>query len=219
MRRSSSTIDAIEVLDGSRCVSPSIEEFAAYLVMFIGANAFLITSASHRQTERKRISFSNRNICTTDHWQVTMTSFWHHLLFVVHFSLAKSQNLNANLNPNSSAIHDFTTKGPRVTTLAAVAQAEHITLLENATKQFNQQIKVFSQSFLLNPNPLLTALKLCEMGNLSRAKVIIAGRVPDGNDLTLTAIAYVSDFYHIPVLTIGSRENIFSDKVKIRIRE
>lgn len=150
-----------------------------------------------------------------------MTFFWYQLLFVVHFALAESQKLNGNLNPNSSALDvldNSTSTGPRVIALAAVAQEGHITLLDDAAKQFNQRIKVFSQSFLLNSNPLLTTLKLCEVGNRSHAKVIIAGRVPDSTDLTLTAIAYVSDFYHIPLLTIGSRENIFSDKVKPWIR-
>jgi len=59
---------------------------------------------------------------------------------------------------------------------------------------------------------------LCDIGNISNAKIIIAGRPIDNendNDLALTAISYVSDFYHIPVLTIASRENIFSDTVNI----
>ena len=56
---------------------------------------------------------------------------------------------------------------------------------------------------------------LCELGHSSHGKIIIAGQPPnDTGHLTLTAIAYISDFYQIPVITIASRENIFSDNVK-----
>jgi hypothetical protein len=107
---------------------------------------------------------------------------------------------------------------PHVTILGALTTAEQIKMLNEHTNQLyrattNQEIYFASQSFILDSNPLLIAIKLCEIGNISHAKSIIVGRGLDGNDLTLTAISYVSDFYHIPVLTIASRENLFSDKV------
>jgi hypothetical protein len=106
----------------------------------------------------------------------------------------------------------------QITILGALTSHEHINILNEQTNRFyslpsNQQLYISSQSFVLDVNPLLIAIKLCEIGNESHAKAIIAGRGLDGNDLTLTAISYVSDFYHIPILTIASRENLFSDKV------
>ena len=108
---------------------------------------------------------------------------------------------------------------PRISILGALTSDAHRTILDEQTNRLlvtssKQEINLDSQSFLLDANPLLIAMKLCEMGNQSQAKAIIAGRGLDGNDLTLTAISYVSDFYQIPVLTIASRENLFSDKVE-----
>lgn len=111
-----------------------------------------------------------------------------------------------------------------VTILGALSTAEHVKILNEQTNRSysssnNVNLYLSSQSFLLDTNPLLIAIKLCELGFASHAKSIIAGRGLDGNDLTLTAISYVSDFYHIPILTVASRENLFSDKVKRRRRE
>ncbi len=108
---------------------------------------------------------------------------------------------------------------PQITILGALTNNEHIQILNEHTNQLYrvspiEEIYLSSKSFILDLNPLLIAIKLCELGNHSHAKAIIAGRGLDGSDLTLTAISYVSDFYHIPVLTIASRENLFSDKVK-----
>jgi len=104
-----------------------------------------------------------------------------------------------------------------VTILGALTTFEHVKILNDQTNRSyslstNTNLYLSSQSFLLDTNPLLIAIKLCELGFASHAKSIIAGRGFDGNDLTLTAISYVSDFYHIPILTIASRENLFSDK-------
>ena len=110
-----------------------------------------------------------------------------------------------------------------VTILGALTTFEHVKILNEQTNRSyslstNTNLYLSSQSFLLDTNPLLIAIKLCELGFASHAKSIIAGRGFDGNDLTLTAISYVSDFYHIPILTIASRENLFSDKVKTKTK-
>lgn len=111
-----------------------------------------------------------------------------------------------------------------VTILGALTTFEHVKILNEQTNRSyslstNTNLYLSSQSFLLDTNPLLIAIKLCELGFASHAKSIIAGRGLDGNDLTLTAISYVSDFYHIPILTVASRENLFSDKVKSKTRK
>jgi len=142
------------------------------------------------------------------------------LIFFLNFSLFNLQitdDIIHNL-PNKT-VDLFASDHPHITILGALTNAEHIQILNEHTNQLyrvssTQEIYLSSQSFILDLNPLLIAIKLCEIGNISHAKAIIADQGLDESDLTLTAISYVSDFYHIPVLTIASRENLFSDKVK-----
>ncbi|CAF3093180.1 unnamed protein product [Rotaria socialis] len=147
-----------------------------------------------------------------------MSFLWYLFIFFLKLALIKLQTADAN---HTSSINETTFlidfDHPQITILGALTNYEHIKILNDNTNQmyrtaFNQEIYLSSQSFILDSNPLLIAMKLCEIGNVSNAKAIIAGRGLDENDLTLTAISYVSDFYHIPVLTIASRENLFSDK-------
>jgi hypothetical protein len=107
---------------------------------------------------------------------------------------------------------------PQIIILGALTNAEHIKILNNASIYSTTDLSISSQSFLIDSNPLLTMAELCEIGNLSHAKIILAGQSSDvyDQDLTSTAIAYISDFYHIPLLTIASRENILSDNVKLQ---
>ena len=145
---------------------------------------------------------------------------WYVLLIFISSHLIPSESSDSNLNPVvenhtsvSSNLTDLT-----LTILGALTNEQHIEILNSQTNRslsISSDLSLFisSQSFLLQSNPLLIAMKLCEVGLASRAKAIIAGRGSEENDLTLTAISYVSDFYHVPVLTIASRENLFSDKV------
>jgi hypothetical protein len=153
-----------------------------------------------------------------------MIFLWYSLIFLLKFSLIKLQATDVvrNLTNKTHDILEF--DHPHITILGALTSDAHIKILTERTNQLyptltNQEIYLSSLSFVLDSNPLLIAMKLCEIGNISHAKAIIAGRGLDGDDLTLTAISYVSDFYHIPVLTIASRENLFSDKVKDNNKE
>jgi len=148
-----------------------------------------------------------------------MIFLWYLLIFLLNLSCINLQTTNIIPNLTQKTLDLFEFDHPRITILGALTSNEHIKILNEHTNRLyptssNQKIYLSSQSFILNSNPLLIALKLCEIGNISHAKAIIAGRGLDGNDLTLTAMSYVSDFYHIPILTIASRENIFSDKVR-----
>ena len=106
-------------------------------------------------------------------------------------------------------------KLPRVVILGALTHSKHMEILNDTQSYSSNLLSISSRSFLLNSNPLLTMLELCELGRSSHAKIIIAGQPPnESNPLTLTAIAYISDFYRIPLITIASRENIFSDNVQ-----
>ncbi len=140
---------------------------------------------------------------------LTMIIFWYLLLICSSIESQSIQNLT------NKTLDLFAFDHRQITILGALTNNEHIQILNEHTNQLSREgIYLSSKSFILDLNPLLIAIKLCEFGNHSHAKAIIAGRGIDGNDLTLTAISYVSDFYHIPVLTIASRENLFSDKVK-----
>jgi predicted NACHT family NTPase len=148
-----------------------------------------------------------------------MIFLWYLLIIFLNLSLIKSQSIDITQNLTNKTLDLFILDHPQITILGALTNPEHIEILNEHTNQLyrissGEEIYLSSKSFILDLNPLLIAIKLCELGNHSHAKAIIAGRGIDGNDLTLTAISYVSDFYHIPVLTIASRENLFSDKVK-----
>ncbi|CAF0921867.1 unnamed protein product [Rotaria sordida] len=142
-----------------------------------------------------------------------MNFFSYSFIFFLTFPFIKLQTTDIINGTKNLFEFDY----PHITILGALTNNEHIKILNEHTNQLysislNHEIYLSSQSFILDSNPLLITMKLCEIGNLSHAKAIIAGRGLDENDLTLTAISYVSDFYHIPVLTIASREDLFSDK-------
>ncbi|CAF0729637.1 unnamed protein product [Adineta ricciae] len=103
-----------------------------------------------------------------------------------------------------------TTKPPHLTVLGALSNANSIEILNRTTMKLSKDLIMSSESFILDSNVLLAMSELCRVGDASHAKVIITGQ--SANDLVLSAIAYVSDFYHVPLITIGSRENIFSDE-------
>lgn len=148
-----------------------------------------------------------------------MSYLYYLFIIFLKFSCNQFQAINTNLSNNENETVVVTELDhPQLTVLGALSNHEHIEILNRHSNKvyrtlYNQEIYLLSQSFVLDSNPLLIATTLCEIGNVSNAKAIIAGRGLDENDLTLTAISYVSDFYHIPVLTIASRENLFSDKV------
>lgn len=144
---------------------------------------------------------------------------WYLLIYFLHFCLTKSQINNKTHTLSNGTVGLFAFDHPHITILGALTTNEHIRILNEHTNQLhrtlsNQEIYLASKAFILDSNPLLVTMKLCEIGNQSHAKAIVVGRGLDENDLTLTAISYVSDFYQIPVVAIAARENLFSDKVK-----
>jgi hypothetical protein len=148
-----------------------------------------------------------------------MNILWYSYIFFINFPLIKFQEIDTNTiqSTNLLELDNLIIKSPHVTILGALTNAEHIQILNNTSIYSNEEFSLSSQSFIINSNPLLTMSELCNIGNISHAKIILAGHPADDNDddLSLSAIAYVSDFYHIPVLTIASRKNIFSDNVNI----
>ena len=146
-----------------------------------------------------------------------MNSFSYFYLIFISLPLIQLQLIDPNSLNQSLTNLEFDQnliKLPHVVILGALSQFEHMQILNNTNIYSNNLLSMSSQSFLLNSNPLLTMIELCELGHSSHAKVIIAGQPSnDTGHLTLTATAYVSDFYQIPMITIATRENIFSDNV------
>jgi hypothetical protein len=151
-----------------------------------------------------------------------MTLLWYSYIFFIYFPFVKPQITDIITDTTTILSDTFefdnsTIESSQVTILGTLTNAEHIKILNHTVINSNTDLNISSQSFILDSNPLLTMLKLCEIGDVSHAKIILAGHSIDNNDLTLSAISYVSDFYHIPVITIASRENLFSDKVNRKI--
>lgn len=132
----------------------------------------------------------------------------------INFQLIESDSNSINQSSINLESDQNLIKLPHVVILGALTHSKHIEILNDSYTYSSNLLSISSQSFLLNSNPLLTMIELCELGHSSHAKIIIAGQPPNAIDhLTLTAIGYISDFYQIPVITIASRENIFSDNV------
>lgn len=146
-----------------------------------------------------------------------MHFFWYSYIFFINLSFIKLQTIDSDINLNNETptikdFHNTIIKIPHITILGALTTIEHIKILNNTSIQSTKDLLISSDSFIVNSNPLITMSDLCDIGNNSYAKIILAN-YPNDDYLTLTAIAYVSDFYHIPVLITGARENMLSDHV------
>nr|CAG4649931.1 EOG090X00ST [Sida crystallina] len=75
--------------------------------------------------------------------------------------------------------------------------------LENATIQ--------SASMILDPNPIRTALKMCNYLIAQQVYAVIVSH-PTRESLSPATISYTGGFYHIPIVGISSRDAAFSDK-------
>ncbi|XP_059351221.1 glutamate [NMDA] receptor subunit 1-like isoform X2 [Daphnia carinata] len=68
-----------------------------------------------------------------------------------------------------------------------------------------------SASMLLDPNPIRTALKMCNYLIAQQVYAVIVSH-PIKGDLSPATISYTGGFYHIPIVGISSRDAAFSDK-------
>ncbi|XP_014670217.1 PREDICTED: glutamate [NMDA] receptor subunit 1-like [Priapulus caudatus] len=68
-----------------------------------------------------------------------------------------------------------------------------------------------STTILMNPNPIRTALSVCD--NLIKSKVYaVVVSHSQGNELSPASVSYTCGFYDIPVIGISARDTVFSDK-------
>ena len=73
-----------------------------------------------------------------------------------------------------------------------------------------------SATMILDPNPIRTALKMCNYLIAQQIYAVVVSH-PSGENLSPATISYTGGFYHIPIIGISSREAAFSDKVFLSI--
>lgn len=69
-----------------------------------------------------------------------------------------------------------------------------------------------ASSYVLNPNPIRSAMDVCEKLIANGVAVVIVSHPRDELSPPIS-VSYACSFYWIPVVGISSRETIFSDKV------
>ncbi|XP_049846549.1 glutamate [NMDA] receptor subunit 1 [Schistocerca gregaria] len=72
-------------------------------------------------------------------------------------------------------------------------------------------ITYYATAMQMDPNPIRTALSVCNLLIAQRVYAVIVSH-PLTGDLSPAAVSYTSGFYHIPVIGISSRDSAFSDK-------
>nr|CAG4643710.1 EOG090X00ST [Lepidurus arcticus] len=70
---------------------------------------------------------------------------------------------------------------------------------------------LYSASMLMDPNPIRTALKVCNYLIAQQVYAIVVSH-PMRGELSPAAVSYTGGFYHIPIIGISSRDSTFSDK-------
>ncbi|CAG0921507.1 unnamed protein product, partial [Notodromas monacha] len=72
-------------------------------------------------------------------------------------------------------------------------------------------VTLYNATMLMNPNPILTALQICNELISKQVYAIVVSH-PVIGELSPAAVSYTAGFYHIPVIGISSRDSAFSDK-------
>nr|CAG4639777.1 EOG090X00ST [Daphnia pulex] len=114
-----------------------------------------------------------------------------------------------------------TSRAAKITnfTIGAVLNDDrHDTLFREAITELNSDYTLLpvnatlhSASMRLDPNPIRTALKMCNYLIAQQVYAVIVSH-PVKGDLSPATISYTGGFYHIPIVGISSREAAFSDK-------
>ena len=92
--------------------------------------------------------------------------------------------------------------------------AKEIADLRTDIHSFPPGVTFEPATVLMNPNPIRTALSVCEKLIQAQVYAVIVSH-PSKGDLSPAAVSYTCGFYHIPVIGISSRDSAFSDKVRL----
>lgn len=102
---------------------------------------------------------------------------------------------------------------------AMLSSREHKNIFNDAVKKVNadssyvlKTARLNASSFVLSPNPIRSAMDVCEKVIAKGVAVVIVSHPRDETSPPIS-ISYACSFYHIPVIGISAREAIFSDKV------
>lgn len=98
----------------------------------------------------------------------------------------------------------------------AVQFDQEITNLKSNLNLLPPGVTLDSPTVLMNPNPIRTALSVCDHLINAQVYAVVVSH-PLKGDLSPAAVSYTCGFYHIPVIGISSRDSAFSDKVRIQI--
>lgn len=71
-----------------------------------------------------------------------------------------------------------------------------------------------ASSILMDPNPIKSALSICDDLITKKVQVIIASH-PPGSAQSPISVSYTCGYYGIPLIGIYARDSAFSDKVKV----
>lgn len=69
-----------------------------------------------------------------------------------------------------------------------------------------------STSIIMDPNPIQSALKLCDNVVSQGVQVMIVSHPPGGGSQPPISVSYTCGFYRIPVIGLSARDSAFSDK-------
>lgn len=105
---------------------------------------------------------------------------------------------------------------------AMLSSQENENFFQEAVKKINTDSSVLrterlnATSHVLSPNPIRSALDVCEKLIAKGVSVVIVSHPKDEVSPPIS-VSYACSFYQIPVIGISARETIFSDKVKLSV--
>ena len=102
---------------------------------------------------------------------------------------------------------------------AMVSLPEYEKIFQDAVDEINansssllRTARLNASSYVLSPNPIRSALDVCEKLVAKGVTAVIVSHPKDELSPPIS-VSYACSFYHIPVIGISARETIFSDKV------
>ena len=108
---------------------------------------------------------------------------------------------------------------PEIITIGGVLSSrEAQNVFENAVNELNLHNGVInvhfnSTSIIMDPNPIQSALKLCDNVVSQGVQVMVVSHPPGGGSQPPISVSYTCGFYQIPVIGLSARDSAFSDKV------
>lgn len=115
---------------------------------------------------------------------------------------------------------DLTSPSEIITIGGVLSSTSAQTVFENSISQLNLQPRIIniyfnSTSIIMDPNPIQSAIKLCDNVVSQGVQVMVVSHPPGGSSQPPISVSYTCGFYQIPVIGISARDSAFSDKVHL----